>query len=80
MEIVLSFVIGFSIVGLLAFLFSLKTKGFFRILLNSLCGTLALVLLSLFRVDVVALNPLNALIVGILGAPGFIALWIISVF
>ena len=80
MEIVLSFVIGFSIVGLLAFLFSLKTKGFFRIIINSLCGALALLLFSIFRINAVALNPLNALIVGALGTPGLIALWIFSVF
>ena len=79
-ELTLSFVIGFLITALLGSLFSLKTKGLFRLLLNSLAGAAALLLLSLFKIAVLPVNPLSALNVGALGAPGLVAVWLITVF
>ena len=79
-ELILSFLIGFLTVSLIGTLFSLKTKGLFRLAFNSLGGAVALSLLSLFKVAVLPVNPVSALIVGLLGVPGLIAVWLIVVF
>ena len=79
-ELILSFLIGFLTVSLIGTLFSLKTKGLFRLALNSLGGAVALSLLSLVKVAVLPVNPVSALIVGLLGVPGLIAVWLIVVF
>ncbi len=79
-EIAVSFLIGLLLVILLGWVFRLKTKGIKRILINTLCGGVIFCLLPLFKVVSVALNPLNALIVGFLGIPGLAAVILLSVF
>ena len=80
LELVLSFIIGVTIVCLIGTLFSLKTKGLFRLAVNSIAGAVALILLSLFKIAVLPVNPLTALIVGLAGVPGLIGVWVITVF
>ena len=68
----LSYAVGVLLILLLGWVFALRTKGLFRILLNSAFGAVLLLCFSLFRIIYVPLNPLNALLVGFLGAPGLI--------
>ena len=79
-EIALSFVIGLILVILLAWVFSLKTKGFTRLLFNSMAGIILMLAFGLFRIIHIPLNPLNGLIVGFLGVPGVIAVFVITAF
>ena len=79
-ELVLSFIIGAACVTLFATLFSVKTKGVFRLLLNSVAGAVLLLALSLFKVIVLPVNPLTACVVGLLGVPGLVAVILIVVF
>ncbi len=80
LELVLSFIIGLSVVCLIGMLFSLKTKGIFRIAVNSVAGAVALIVLSLFKIAILPVNPITALIVGLTGVPGLIGIWLITVF
>lgn len=79
-EYILAFIAGAAIAGLLGLVFSLKTKGFIRILINLLAGVIALVVLNLFKVPYFPLNALNVFIVGILGVPGLVLILIIRLF
>jgi inhibitor of the pro-sigma K processing machinery len=65
---------------LLGFVFSLKTKGFLRILFNSLGGIILFFCLRLFKIVYLPLNPLNALTAGFLGVPGVIIVVIVNMF
>ena len=69
-ETVLSYFIGALAVLFCGWLFSLKIKGIFRIMLNTAAGAFLLVMLSVFTPLDIPLNPFNALIVGMLGIPG----------
>lgn len=69
-ETVLSFFIGALIVLFVGWLFSLKTKGLLKLLVNTAAGAFLLVGLSVFTPLSIPLNPLNALITGVLGIPG----------
>lgn len=80
LEIFISFVIGALLVALTGRVFSLKTKGLVRLLINSVAGGVLLVGLSLFHVVYLPLNPLNAFITGLLGLPGLIVVWLVVVF
>jgi len=79
-EIIISFVIGVAVTGLLALVFSMKTKGILRLLINAAAGCAALLILSLFKVAPFALNPLSAFLAGFLGVPGIIAIYLIMTF
>ena len=79
-EIALSFAIGLILVVLLGWVFSLKTKGFLRLLFNSLAGIILLIALSLFKIVYLPLNPMNGLIVGFLGVPGVAVVFLITIF
>ena len=76
----LSFAIGLLLVLLLGWVFSLKSKGLMRLLVNSLAGIILLLCLALFKIVYVPLNPLNALLVGFLGAPGLAVVVLITMF
>lgn len=69
-ETLLSYCIGALIVLFCGWLFSLKTKGILRLLFNTAAGAFLLAALSVFTPLQLPLNPLSALIVGILGLPG----------
>ena len=80
LEIVISFLIGFSAAGLLGFIFRLKTKGMKRVAANALCGGAIFCLLPFLGAATVAINPLNALLTGFLGLPGLAAVFVLSAF
>jgi len=80
LEVVISFVIGAAVMGLLAFIFALKTKGFARLLINLLAGITALIVLVLFQVPPFTLSPLSAFLIGLLGVPGLIVIYVILMF
>ena len=80
LEIILSFFIGIGLIVLLGVVFSLKTKGFLRLIINTVAGAVVLILLNVFGVVILPINPLNALIVGILGIPGVALIWALAVF
>ncbi|MDR0426840.1 MAG: pro-sigmaK processing inhibitor BofA family protein [Clostridiales bacterium] len=79
-SVILSFFIGGLLIVLLSILFSVRTKGLFRLLLNSLAGGLALLLFGLFDVMFLPVNPLNALLVGALGVPGLAVIILVALF
>ena len=60
---------GGALAALAGFVFNLRTKGMFRLLVNSLAGSLLLLVLSLSGLVVLPLNPFNALLTGVLGLP-----------
>ena len=68
-ETVLSYFIGALAVLFCGWLFSLKIKGIFRIMLNTAAGAFLLVMLSVFTPLDIPLNPFNALLTGVLGLP-----------
>lgn len=80
LEIILSFIIGFGLLLLLAYVFSLKTKGIIRLLINTVAGAAVLILLNVFKIVMLPLNPLNALLVGFLGVPGVALIWALTAF
>lgn len=69
-EVILSYFIGAAAILLAGLLFSIKTKGLLGLLFNTALGGLVLTLLALFTPLKVPLNPLTALISGIMGVPG----------
>ena len=69
-ETVLSYCIGALAVMFCGWLFSLKTKGLIRLLINTAAGAFLFVILSLCTPLHIPLNPLNALVVGFMGVPG----------
>lgn len=79
-EIILSFVIGAILIVFTGWVFSLKTKGIFRLLINTAVGGIVLFVLSLTNVAALPINPLNALIVGFLGVPGIALIFLIVLF
>ena len=79
-ETLLSFIIGALAVTLCGWLFSLKTKGILRLLLNTATGALLITILAIFTPLGVKLNPLTALTVGILGIPGAALITVITCF
>ena len=68
-EIAVCFLLGAAIAAVFGFVFNLRTKGMFRLLVNSLAGSLLLLVLSLSGLVVLPLNPFNALLTGVLGLP-----------
>ena len=79
-HLIVSFLIGIMLVLLLGWVFSLKTKGLIRILFNSLAGIIILFAFSLFRIVYLPINPLTAIIIGFLGAPGIVVVVVLTVF
>lgn len=79
-ETVLSYFIGALVVILCGWLFSLKIKGILGLLLNTAAGAFLLVALSVFTPLNIPLNPLSALVTGILGLPGAILVIVIVYF
>ena len=65
---------------LAGFIFNLRTKGIFRLVLNTLVGGILLVVLSLTGLLNLGLNPFNALITGVLGVFGPIIIIAVTFF
>ena len=75
--LVVSFLAGVTLTALFAWVMSLKTKGFTRIVFNSLAGITLLLCFSLLKIIYIPLNPLNALVTGFLGIPGLVVIILI---
>lgn len=79
MNAILYTAIGLSLIVILLFVFSKPAKLLARILLNGVIGVFGFIgvnfLLSPFSVSV-GVNALTVLIVGILGLPGFVSLYL----
>ena len=69
-EIVLIFVAAVMLVGIVAWVMRLKTRGVLRLVINSLAGGALIAGLSAFNIIALPLNAFNAVLVGILGLPG----------
>ncbi|MCL2675260.1 MAG: hypothetical protein FWE84_01540 [Firmicutes bacterium] len=80
LDIILSIITGGLVAALLAIIFSLKTKGILRLLINAAAGVTALIILSLFKVPGFNLNPLSAFISASTGVPGLLVTFIIVTF
>lgn len=80
LEIVLSLITGLIVAVMLAIVFSFKTRGLVRIIINILAGCIALFILSFFKVPPFALNPLSAFIVGFFGVSGLLLIFLILTF
>lgn len=78
---VLSYGMGLLLLFLLGWLLLKPIKWALKLLVNALIGGAALILLNLaggpFGISI-AVNPLNALIVGVLGLPGVILLLVLK--
>ena len=80
LAIVLSFAIGLTLILLLGWVFSLRTKGLIRLAFNSIAGLILILSFNLLRIVHLPLNPLNVLIVGFLGAPGVVVVGLLNLF
>lgn len=79
-EISICFLLGGGLVALAGFIFNLRTKGIFRIIVNTLAGGILLTALSLTGLLNLALNPFNALLTGVLGIFGPIVIIVVTFF
>lgn len=80
LEIAVCFLLGGALAAIAGFIFNLRTKGLFRIAVNSLAGGILLVLFSLTGLLNLALNPFNALLCGALGIFGPLIIIAVTVF
>ena len=69
-ETVLIFAAAVMLVGVVAWVMHLKTRGVLRIIINSLAGGALIAGLSAFNIIALPLNAFNAILVGVLGLPG----------
>ncbi|MDE7106796.1 MAG: hypothetical protein K2O39_00560 [Clostridiales bacterium] len=69
-ETVLIFAAAAMLVGVVAWVMHLKTRGVLRIVINSLAGAALIAGLSAFNIISLPLNAFNAVLVGVLGLPG----------
>lgn len=69
-ETILIFTAAAVLVGVVAWVMHLKTRGVMRFVVNSLAGGALIAGLSAFNIIALPLNAFNALIIGALGLPG----------
>ncbi len=78
-----AYTIGLFLLYVCCWIFLRPIKWFLKIILNSLFGGVFIFIINLiggyFNLHI-ALNPLNALITGILGIPGIILTYILQTF
>lgn len=78
---VLSFGGGLLLLYIIVKLLALPLKLLLKLVVNALIGAVMLILFNLFGSLVglsIAVNPLNALIAGVLGVPGVILLLVLT--
>lgn len=80
LTIILSFVCGLIAIGLCIFIFTRKTKGLYKFILNALVGITLLFILNLLNVVYLPINPLTLALSGLLGVVGIIVIYVIIVF
>ena len=82
MSNILAYLIGLVILYIIGMILVIPIKILIKLLINGIIGGIALILFNLvgtlFGLSIVV-NPLNAIIVGILGVPGVILLLILQV-
>jgi len=79
--IILAYTAGIMLVFMTSLIFFKPLKFLGRILLNSLIGAVILIIFNYFGQYTgvyVGVNEITALIIGILGVPGFIALLLVK--
>lgn len=79
---ILAFLFGLVLLYIIGLILVIPIKIIFKLIVNGIIGGVILFLFnlvgSLFGVSIV-LNPLNAIIVGLLGVPGVVLLLILQV-
>ncbi len=81
LAIILAYTAGIMIVFMTSWIFFKPLKFLGRIILNSLIGAVVLILFNYFGRYTgvyIGVNEITALIIGILGLPGFIALLLVK--
>ncbi|MDI9496061.1 MAG: pro-sigmaK processing inhibitor BofA family protein [Bacillota bacterium] len=79
--IVLTYTAGIMLIFMISWIFFKPLKFMGKILLNSLIGALALIIFNFFGQYTgvyIGVNEFTALIIGVLGIPGFIALLLVK--
>ena len=79
--IILTYTAGIMLVFMISWIFFKPLKFVGKIILNSLIGALALIIFNYFGQYTgvhIGVNELTALIIGLLGIPGFIALLLVK--
>ncbi|MBE7046088.1 MAG: pro-sigmaK processing inhibitor BofA [Ruminococcaceae bacterium] len=77
----IGFLLGVLIVGVSLRILFVPLKYVIKVLLNSVVGAVLLVIINLFSDKTgifIGVNPLNSLIIGLLGVPGLIGLIILK--
>lgn len=79
---ILGFLLGLVLLYIIGLILVIPIKVIFKLIINGLIGGLILFLFNLvgglFGIAI-AINPLNAIIVGLLGVPGVVLLLILQV-
>ncbi|HOV26884.1 MAG TPA: pro-sigmaK processing inhibitor BofA family protein [Sedimentibacter sp.] len=79
--IILTYTAGIMLVFMISWIFFKPLKFVGKIILNSLIGALALIIFNYFGQYTgvhIGVNEFTALIIGLLGIPGFIALLLVK--
>lgn len=79
-EFFTAFLLGIAIVALTVWLMKIRKKGLFWLLINAAAGFLILILLNLFGIVALPINPFNALICGIFGVFGILFIYATVIF
>lgn len=74
LQIVLWFALGLALALVFALIFRKSGKGVLAFAINSVAAAILLIVLSLTKVIVVAVNPFNVFFIGALGVPGLAAI------
>ena len=71
-ELLVAFVVGILMIGVLLKLLSLPLRLFWKFITNSIAGAIMLWIVTLFGVPI-KINIISALVAGIFGIPGILA-------
>jgi hypothetical protein len=77
LEILMGFLAGMILIFAATMIFKMRMRTEARLILNSLLGIAAVLLMSAFRVVYIPLNLFNAFLTGFLGVPGVILICLI---
>lgn len=77
LQIFISFTIGILLAFILAFCINLKTKTFYKILINSAVSIAIIIALNYFNIAYIPLNALNCVLIGFLGLLGLLVAFIL---
>lgn len=80
LEVGLCFVIGLTLILLIAYSLRIKKKGLRMLALNSVIGAGIIALVSVSRVLYLPLSPLTAIISGVFGVPGVAVIVVFTLF